>query len=159
VGSTLYVTGNNAANTFVISRTPGGVVLVNNNRVPTPTGWLRMGQLSKIVANGKGGDDTITLDETNGPLRKAVLRGGDGNDTLKGGAAVDQLLGGAGNDTLTGAGGNDQLTGEDGDDTLVWNAGDGSDIIEGGAGTDALQFNGSAGAEIFAASANGNRVK
>src|SRR5262245_35602609 len=77
--SSLVLTGNNHANPFVVSRTPGGTVLVNNHTVPTPAGALKVAWIAKIVANGKGGDDTITLDETKGPLKKAVLRGGDGN--------------------------------------------------------------------------------
>ncbi len=45
-----------------------------------------------------------------------------------------------------------------GNDTFVWDPGDGSDIVEGQDGTDTLLFNGSAGAEIFAASSNGGRL-
>ena len=45
-----------------------------------------------------------------------------------------------------------------GNDTFVWDPGDGSDVVEGGADPDTLRFNGSAGAEIFAASANGGRM-
>jgi hypothetical protein len=45
-----------------------------------------------------------------------------------------------------------------GNDTFQWDPGDGSDIVEGQDGTDTLLFNGSAGAEMFEASANGSRV-
>ncbi len=40
----------------------------------------------------------------------------------------------------------------------MWDPGDGSDIVEGQDGVDTLLFNGSVGAEIFAASANGGRL-
>ena len=45
-----------------------------------------------------------------------------------------------------------------GDDVFQWDPGDGSDVVEGQDGTDSMLFNGSAGGEIFAASANGGRV-
>jgi Ca2+-binding RTX toxin-like protein len=45
-----------------------------------------------------------------------------------------------------------------GNDTFQWDPGDGSDVVEGQDGTDAMLFNGSAGNEIFEASANGGRV-
>jgi len=54
---------------------------------------------------GLGGNDTLTLDETNGALPKAILYGGAGNDTLTGGSGNDLLFGEAGNDTLLGKGG------------------------------------------------------
>ena len=45
-----------------------------------------------------------------------------------------------------------------GDDTFVWDPGDGTGIVEGGPDQDTLRFNGSAGAEVFTASANANRL-
>ncbi len=46
-----------------------------------------------------------------------------------------------------------------GDDVFQWDPGDGSDTVEGQDGTDTMLFNGSGGAEIFEASANGGRVR
>ncbi len=43
-------------------------------------------------------------------------------------------------------------------DIFVWDPGDGSDVVEGQTGSDTLRFNGSAGAEIFAATSNGGRL-
>ena len=63
-----------------------------NRRSPTP---------ALIQVFGQGGNDTISLDETNGALPAAQLFGGAGNDTLTGGSGNDQLFGGAGNDTLS----------------------------------------------------------
>ena len=54
----------------------------------------RQQHLIKVL--GHGGDDTITLDETNGAMPAAQLLGGSGNDTLTGGSGDDQLFGGAG---------------------------------------------------------------
>jgi Ca2+-binding RTX toxin-like protein len=45
-----------------------------------------------------------------------------------------------------------------GDDVFQWDPGDGSDVVEGQDGVDSMLFNGSSGAEIFEASANGGRV-
>jgi Ca2+-binding RTX toxin-like protein len=45
-----------------------------------------------------------------------------------------------------------------GSDTFIWDPGDASDVVEGEGDSDTLRFNGSAGAEIFAASANGGRM-
>ena len=87
------------------------------------------------------------------------MLGGKGDDSLTGGSAKDQITGGVGNDTITGGAGNDTISLGDGNDTFIWDPGDGSDVVEGGIGSDTLRFNGSAGAEIFTASANGGRFK
>jgi Ca2+-binding RTX toxin-like protein len=46
-----------------------------------------------------------------------------------------------------------------GDDVFQWDPGDGSDTVEGQDGSDTMLFNGSSGAEIFTASANGSRAQ
>src|SRR5829696_2971407 len=51
------------------------------------------------------------------------------------------------------------MFGEAGDDLMIWNPGDDTDLHEGGAGTDTSQVNGGNGAEVFAATANGTRVR
>ncbi len=126
---------------------------------------------------GQAGDDTISVDETNGPMPAAFLFGGDGNDILSGGSGNDLLFGQSGNDTLLGKGGNDLLFGGDGNDTLtggagsdqvfgeagndrmIWNPGDGTDLFEGGDGTDTAEVNGGNGAEVFTVTPNGTRVR
>jgi Ca2+-binding RTX toxin-like protein len=111
----------------------------------------------RLTINGLGGSDTIS----GGPLAALTgltLDGGDANDTLNGGNGADTLIGGTGNDTIDGNQGNDVALMADGNDTFVWDPGDGSDIAEGQGGRDTLRFNGSAGAEIFAASSNGGRL-
>jgi hypothetical protein len=101
--------------------------------------------LSKIVFNGKGGDDQL-LNMFNpagapvfyhpayGTLVYSMLptieaHGGPGNDTLYGGRYHDQLFGDDGNDSLYGGDGNDHLEG--GRDT---------DALYGGAGDDTYDF-------------------
>jgi len=158
-GGVLTINGNNNNETITVSRSTTGVIKINGANFLVNGSPLKVSQVSRIVVDGKGGDDTITIDDANGVMPKATLKGNVGNDILTASGAVDRLFGGIGNDTLTGKGGDDQLFGEDGDDTIVWNPGDGSDVVEGGTGANTLQFNGSAGAEIFALSANGNRLK
>src|SRR5262249_51282760 len=104
----------------------------------------------QIVINGGAGNDSLSLDETNGALPAASISGGDGNDVLTGGSGADFIDGGTGTDrVLLGAG----------DDTFQWNPGDGSDTVEGQGGSDTMVFNGSDAAEKFDIAANGNRVR
>ena len=126
---------------------------------------------------GLAGNDTITLDETNGALPKANLFGGADNDTLTAGSGADTLAGQGGNDTLFGKGGTDAVVrwlgqrhlsggdaddrsfGEAGDDRSIWNPGDDTDLNEGGADVDTVEVNGGNGAEQFTTTANGARVR
>ena len=111
----------------------------------------------RVTLNGLGGNDTLSAGAL-AALMQLTLDGGDANDTLNGGNGADVILGESGNDTIDGNQGNETTLMGDGNDTFVWDPGDGSDIVEGQSGVDTLLFNGSAGAEIFAASANGGRL-
>jgi Ca2+-binding RTX toxin-like protein len=173
----LTVLGDNSNNTETISRDAAGTILVNGGAVHVIGGTPTVANTAVIQAFGLGGDDVISLDETNGALPNAVLFGGAGNDVLTGGSRADQLFGQSGNDTLNGKGGNDllfggdgndvltggtgndQMFGEGGNDRLIWNPGDGSDLIDGGAGIDTLEVNGGNGAETFTIAANGTHVR
>lgn len=65
----------------------------------------------RATLNGDAGGDTLqTIDST----QRAVLVGGDGNDTLIGGAGDDEIVGGAGRDIMDGNAGNDRLGAIDG---------------------------------------------
>jgi Ca2+-binding RTX toxin-like protein len=111
----------------------------------------------RLVLSGLGGNDTLSGGSLS-VLMQLTLDGGEGGDTLNGGNGADTQLGGAGTDTVDGNQGNDTaFLGAD-SDTFVWDPGDGSDIVEGQTDRDTLRFNGSPGAEIFAASANGGRL-
>jgi Ca2+-binding RTX toxin-like protein len=172
----LSATGDNSTNTISFSRDAAGTLLVNGGAVASAGGKATVANTGRIQAFGLNGNDTITLDESNGALPGADLFGAAGNDTLTGGSGADQLFGqdgndillgkggddllfgGAGNDTLNGGTGNDQVFGQDGNDPMIWNPGDGSDVFEGGAGTDTAQINGGNGSETFTITANGSRV-
>ena len=127
----LSILGDTLDNPIVAGRGAMGNILINNGAVPITGGAATVGNTTAIQASGSDGNDTISLDETNGVMPAAIFIGGIGNDVL---------IGGSGNDTF------------------IWNPGDGSDTVEGRAGSDTLQFNGSNAAERIAISANGGRV-
>src|SRR5262245_13961452 len=112
---TLTVFGDNADNTIVISRDAIGVISVNGE-VPLagglPGGFPTVFNTKSISIFGQSGNDTLRLDETNGPLPGAQMFGGSGNDTLTGGSGNDALHGQDGNDLLNGAAGDDFLLGQ-----------------------------------------------
>jgi Ca2+-binding RTX toxin-like protein len=112
----------------------------------------------EVTVNGLAGPDTLSGGVGLAALMQLTLDGGEENDVLNGGNGADLLLGGSESDTIDGNSGNDVSPMGDGNDTFVWDPGDGSDIVEGQGDTDTLLFNGSAGAEIFAASSNGGRL-
>jgi len=173
----LTVTGDRHDNTLVVSRDAGGMILVNGGVVPVVGGSPTVANTSLIQILGLAGNDTLLVDDANGPMPPASLAGGDGDDKLTGSANADQLDGGPGNDMLFGRGGNDSLIGGPGDDILnggagadqfaggegadqiIWNPGDGSDVVEGGDGADTLLFNGANIDEAVDLSANGQRFR
>jgi Ca2+-binding RTX toxin-like protein len=175
LGGVLTSIGNNNANTIEFSSNAAGKILVNGSAPLIGNATLANTKL--ITAFGLGGDDVITLNETNGVLPKASLFGGAGNDILTGGSGADllfgqsdndtlfgkggndALFGGAGNDVLVGGDGDDQMFGEAGDDRMIWNPGEDNDLMEGGAGIDTAEINGAGGNEVFTATADGARVR
>jgi Ca2+-binding RTX toxin-like protein len=174
---TLFVFGDALDNDITVSRNAAGTILVNGGAVAVVGGTPTVANTSQIEVFGQGGNDSITINEANGALPAALLFGGAGNDTLTGGSGADQLFGqdgndvvlgrggadflfgGAGNDTLTGGDADDQVFGQAGNDLMIWNPGDDTDLFEGGDGTDTAQVNGGNGAEVFAVTANGDRVR
>ena len=173
----LSIFGDKLKNGITVSRSAAGNILINNGAVAIDGGQPTVSNTNLIEVFGKDGNDTITLDESNGPLPAAQLFGGAGNDVLTGGSGADLLFGdagndvlngkggndllfgGAGNDVLTGGAGDDQLFGEAGDDRMIWNPGDGTDLLEGGDGNDTAEVNGGNGDETFTITANGTRVR
>jgi len=173
----LSIFGDNNSNAVTVSRNASGSILINGGAVAILGGTSTVANTGLIQVFGLGGNDLITLDETNGALPRANLFGGIGNDTLIGGSGTDMLFGQSGNDTLLGKGGqdflfggseddvltggdgDDQMFGEAGNDRMIWNPGDDSDLMEGGAGTDTAEVNGGNGAETFTITANGARVR
>jgi Ca2+-binding RTX toxin-like protein len=182
VSGTLSVFGDTLDNTITVSRDAAGNILINGGAVAIVGGTATVANTSLIQGFGLGGNDTITLNESNGALPRANLFGGEGNDTLTGGSGndllfgqggndtllgkggFDSLFGGADNDTLTGGDADDQVFGESGDDRMIWNPGDDTDLNEGGNDTDGndtdiTEVNGGGGAEVFTVTANGTRVR
>lgn len=125
------------------------------------------GDVTPWVADGRGGDDTIT-----GSSGNDTIRGGSGADVIAGLGGADRIFGGADSDTVSyaasgaavtvslasgsGIGGDAQgdvlsevenLIGSSFGDQLIGDAGDnvlrgglGADTINGGAGTDTLDY-------------------
>ena len=169
--------GDELDNTITTSRNAAGQILVNGGAVSVDGGQATVANTATIQVFGQGGNDMITLDESNGALPAAQLFGGAGNDMLTGGSGgdllfgqsgndtllgkggEDQLFGGVGNDVLTGGDGDDQMFGEAGNDRMIWNPGDDNDLMEGGDGNDTAEVNGGNGAETFTITANGSRVR
>ena len=152
---TLSEAGDHQGNTITTSRDLTGNILVNGGAVPI-VGQPTTANTTQIVATGGEGDDTISLDQTNGSLPAAVLFGGNGNDTLNGGDGNDVLDGGAGNDTVVGGKGTDLAFLGTGNDTFIWNPLDGNDVVDGGAGFDTLDFRGANKGETIVISASGS---
>src|SRR5262249_20052579 len=124
-GGVLTVTGNAQDNTIVVSRNTAGTILVNGGAVIVQGGTATVANTTLIQVSGLDGNDSLSLDETNGALPKANIDGGNGNDTIAGGSGNDTLTGGAGDDTFR----------FDADNAL------GSDTInEAGGGVDTLDF-------------------
>jgi Ca2+-binding RTX toxin-like protein len=173
----LSVNGDAANNNITVSRDAAGRILVNGGAVAVAGGTPTVANTSLIRVFGLGGNDVVTISETNGALPASNLFGGAGTDVLTGGSGNDQLFGEAGNDTLLGKGGfdllfggnendtisggdaDDQAFGQSGNDRMIWNPGDDTDLNEGGAGTDTVEVNGGNGAEQFTTTANGTRVR
>ncbi|HSV14784.1 MAG TPA: calcium-binding protein [Tepidisphaeraceae bacterium] len=177
-GGVLIVNGDTNANVITVSRDVTGNLLVNSGAVNiTGTTPATVASIHDLQIFGQDGNDSITLDTTNGALPAAKVSADSGNDTVIGGAGDDIIDGGAGNDMLLGTDGADTLHGGAGDDlidgnggadtaflgagndTFVWDPGDGSDIVEGGTDTDAMVFNGSAASENIDLSNNAGRLK
>jgi Ca2+-binding RTX toxin-like protein len=172
-GADVTIFGTEADDFITISRDAGGNILSNGVAIPGAT----IANTAAIRVFGRGGNDTITFDESNGALPAGLLfggagtntlTGGSGNDFLFGGSSEDNLLGKGGTDFLFGGPGDDLLTGGDGgdlvfggsaDDHMIWNPGDDTDLNEGGSGTDTVEVNGGNGDEQFTVTANGTRVR
>jgi Ca2+-binding RTX toxin-like protein len=152
---TAEVNGGNGAEVFT---TTANGTRVRFDRIDPAPFSLDIGTTENLVVHMNGGDDSFSATGNLAALIKITVDGGAGNDTILGSNGVDLLIGGDGNDFIDGQQGNDVSFLGVGDDIFQWDPGDGSDTVEGQDGTDAMRFNGSAGSEIFTASANGGRV-
>jgi Ca2+-binding RTX toxin-like protein len=177
--------GDDDGNVLTSSRNAAGAILINGGTIAIQGGIPTVANTILIEAVGRGGNDTLALDEASGALPRASFTGGVGNDVLRGGSGddllyggddhdllqgnggADVLVGGAGNDQLEGGAGDDQMFGGVGNDTLLggagndyisWIPGDGSDVVEGGSGFDTLDFSGSISGDLIGITASGARV-
>lgn len=82
----------------------------------------------KVIINGLGGDDYITMANTE---RDSYIDAGNGNDYVAGGVMSDEIHGGQGNDRINGGNGDDLLF-----------AGLGTNTVDGGGGTDSFYAEG-----------------
>ena len=96
--------------------------VVSNNRI-TLSDTQVTGDGTDIFSNiefanlyGRNGNNLI--DARGATDIRTLIKGNNGNDTLRGGENNDTIFGGSGNDVLFGEGGNDTLNGEDGSDRL-----------------------------------------
>jgi Ca2+-binding RTX toxin-like protein len=152
---TAEVNGGNGDEVFTLTANGARVRFDRLNPAPFS---IDIGTTENLVLNMNGGNDSFSATGNLADLINVTVDGGAGNDTILGSNGADLLIGGDGNDFIDGQQGNDVARLGAGDDVFQWDPGDGSDIVEGQDGTDTLLFNGSAGDEIFAASANGGRV-
>ena len=153
---TVAVNGGSGAEAF--TATANGTRVRFDRLDPAPF-HIDIGTSEGLELNANGGNDSFSTTGDLAALIHITVDGGTGDDTILGSNGVDQLLGGGGNDFLDGGQGNDVAFVGAGDDTFQWDPGDGSDIVEGQDGVDTMLFNGSFGAESFAASANGGRLR
>lgn len=115
----IEVTGTENADLIQISTVDADTIKV---RIGGTIQNVDIGPTNKVIVNGLGGNDYITLsnivyasyiDAGNG---NDYVAGGYGNDEIHGGDGNDRLNGGAGDDTLFGGAGADQLSGGTGID-------------------------------------------
>src|SRR6266566_1860648 len=111
--SVLTTIGDDLDNSITTSRDAAGNILVNGGAVSISGGTATVANTRLISVSGQDGNDTITLDESNGALPAAFITGDGGNDTITGGSS---------------------------NDVFAWNPGDGSDTVEGKDGVDTLLF-------------------
>ena len=132
----LTVIGDELDNNIELSHDAAGTIRVNAGAVPVLGGTPTVTNTSLMQIFGLGGNDMLSLDETNGALPQANIFGGAGDDTLIGGSAADMLFGQEGNDSLLGRGGADLLFGGADNDVLTGGVGD--DQVFGEAGNDRM---------------------
>jgi hypothetical protein len=124
---------------------PGCVAIdMNTAGCATPSGTRQASPAVALRTGDRGADVTLA------PSILAIVRGGDGNDTLRasgvldGGRGADTLIGGPGPDSLTGGPGTDVLRAGAGDDELVGDGGPrvppSDDGLDGGSGQDTASY-------------------
>lgn len=149
--------GTNGDDIATVLGQPGNLVVLG---LPVPVTIQRAdAALDAVRVNARRGNDRLDAGGLTTDAIPLTAAGGPGNDNLVGGAAADLLVGGDGNDFVDGRSGSDVALLGAGDDTFVADRGDGSDVVEGGSGADGIRVSGSTASELFAATADGSRVR
>ena len=159
---TLTVTGSAPGERIALRAASGGRLVVDVGDNGSPNFTFLRSRFTRIVVSGGLGNDRLRIDESRGAFtntERTTLNGGPGNDTLIGGRFAETLNGFTGIDTVEGNAGADTASLGAGADLFVWDPGDGNDVVQGGSELDTLRFNGSAAAEIFAATAMGSQLR
>src|SRR5258707_13496072 len=120
----LSIFGDANKNSVIVSRDAGGTILVNGGAVQIQGGKATVANTAKIQMFGQDGNDTLTIDETNGAMPAALMFGGNGNDTMTGGPGNARECREAGDDILLRKAGHVKRTGGSGDATLNGGKGD-----------------------------------
>src|SRR5262249_13798322 len=79
-GGILTVTGDDDDNNLTVSRDAAGNLLVNGGTVTITGGVPTVANTTKIQIFGLAGNDTLIVDDSNGPMPPAFLSGGEGDD-------------------------------------------------------------------------------
>ena len=159
---TLTVTGTPAADTLTLGLRSG-----DPNTLVVDSGSQQVlafdrSQFDKIDVQAGGGNDTVSIDESNGVFtdtESTTLEGQDGNDTLRGGSGAEILEGGNGNDF---ADGNRGATSRSSATATTRSSGipaTAATSSKDRQGTDTMIFNGANIAEKIDLSANGHRLR
>src|SRR5260370_3418804 len=77
----LTVIDDSQDNTIVASRDAAGNILINGGAVAIIGGQPTVANTGTIQMFGQAGNDTISVDESNGAMPAVLLVGGAGNDT------------------------------------------------------------------------------
>ncbi len=157
----LIVTGTDHADRITL-RVPAAdtsVLQVDFGDDGTVEHTVNRADFGQIQVNSLAGDDVVRIDYGAEVQPFTIVDTGAGDDTAFGGSGAELFRTGDGDDVVDGNRGADTALLGDGADAFSWDPGDGSDVIEGGRGKDTMVFNGSGGAEKFAATANGPRLR
>src|SRR5438128_871747 len=76
-GGELRVVGDDLGNAITVSRDVGGTILINNGAVVIAGGPATIANTIHLHIVGAGGDDNLSVDESNGALPSAAFFGQD----------------------------------------------------------------------------------
>jgi Ca2+-binding RTX toxin-like protein len=137
---TLLVQGDEESDTLTIRSRADNLEVVDADGIVDYQ--VKRSAVLRIEVEMGGGDDQISIDDSQGAFTDTIptlLDGQDGNDAIVGGRGGEVLFGGEGADLLLGGAGADSILGEGGDDHIFGGAG--VDKLDGGAGVNVVVQN------------------